>query len=200
VTAALLLCAGGSSRFTGEGPKLLALFRGRPLVSWAIEHAVAADLDETIVVTGPADLSGLLPDAACVVENSSWALGQATSLLAGIGAAEDRGHDVVVVGLGDQPLVPAEAWAKVAETDSPIAVATFAGRRAPPTRLAQSVWALLPQQGDEGARVLMRARPDLVREVPCPGESLDIDTAEDLARALVLPWPDDGPAPPSRQR
>ncbi|HEV3266636.1 MAG TPA: nucleotidyltransferase family protein [Acidimicrobiales bacterium] len=178
MTAAVLLCAGGSSRF-GEQPKLLAPFRGRPLVTWALDHALGAGLDETFVVVGPVDLSALLPGAV-VVDNPAWASGQASSLLAGIAAAEQRGHGVVVVGLGDQPRVPSEAWSAVAETDSPIAVASFNGTRTPPTRLARSVWGLLPQHGDTGARALMQARPDLVVEVPCAGEALDIDTTEDL--------------------
>ena len=182
MTAAVLLCAGGSSRFIGEQPKLLAPFRGRPLVTWALEHAAGACLDEIIVVVGPVDLSGLVPSGAVVIENPAWASGQASSLLTGIAAAEEHGHEVVVVGLGDQPLVPPEAWSAVAETNSPIAVASFNGRRTPPTRLARSVWALLPRDGDGGARALMQARPDLVEEVPCPGEALDVDTTEDLIR------------------
>ncbi len=180
MTAAVILCAGGSSRF-GPTPKLLAPFRGRPLVAWAFEHAIAAGLDETFVVVGPVDLSALLPGAV-VVDNPAWVSGQASSLRSGIVAAEDHGHEVVVIGLGDQPLVPPEAWSAVADADSPIAVASFNGRRTPPTRLARSVWGLLPQDGDVGARALMQARPDLVVEVPCPGEALDIDTTADLLK------------------
>jgi CTP:molybdopterin cytidylyltransferase MocA len=180
VTAAVLLCAGGSSRFRGDQPKLLAPFRGRPLVSWALEHAMASGLDDTVVVVGAVDLSGLVPDGVVVVDNPAWASGQASSLRAGIAAADDRGHEVVVVGLGDQPLVSPEAWSAVAGTDSPIAVASFGGQRTPPTRLARSVWGLLPRDGDVGAKELMLARPDLVREVPCEGEARDIDTTEDL--------------------
>jgi len=174
-TAAVVLAAGGASRFEG-GHKLLEPFRGRPLVAWALE--AASVLDDLIVVVGAVDVP--VPDGARLVRNLSWADGMATSLQAGIDAAAH--HDAVVVGLGDQPLVPAEAWRLVAASPSPIAVATYEGRRRNPVRVAREVWPLLPTTGDEGARAVMRERPDLVAEVPCPGDPADVDTREDLAR------------------
>ncbi len=188
-TAAVVLAAGAGSRFAGPDHKLLAPFRGRPVVAWALRAAVDADLDETIVISGAIDLAPVLeaPDLAGrvrVVVNPRWAQGQATSLAAGIEAVDAAGHDAAVVGLGDQPLVTAEAWRAVATQglDRPIAVATYRGRRRNPVRLDRSVWPDLPHEGDEGARGLLARRPDLVEEVPCPGESADVDTLEDLTR------------------
>ena len=191
-TAAVVLAAGGGSRFTasgGDGHKLLAPYLGRAVVEWAIETAAAAGLDATYVVRGATDLP-VPPLAGDVtfVRNDRWREGMATSLQAGVTRARHDGHAAVVVGLGDQPLVLAEAWRRVAHaTGSPIAVATYEGQRGNPVRLSSLVWPLLPQRGDEGARVVMRRRPDLVVEVPCPGRSADIDTVEDLAT-----WTDPG--------
>ena len=180
-TAAVVLAAGEGSRFAGHTHKLLATFRGRPLWSWAVDAAVGAGLDATYVVTGAVDL--VLEAPAVVVRNDAWASGQATSLAAGVAAARTAGHDVVVIGLGDQPLIGPEAWKAVAAaTATPIAVASFSGQRRPPVRLAAEAWPLLPTSGDDGARVVMRARPDLVTVVPCTGEPVDIDTLEDLER------------------
>lgn len=177
-TLAVVLAAGGASRFTGGSHKLLTPFRGRPLVQWAVDAAVGAGLDDLVVIGGAVDL-GL---SVTTVENPDWAEGMATSIQVALAHARRAGHDAVVVGLGDQPLVPAEAWTAVARTGAPVAVATFAGQRRPPVRLARSVWPLLPETGDEGARRVMRERPDLVTEVACDGQAADIDTAEDLAR------------------
>ena len=182
MSAGILLCGGASTRFISGGPKLLAPFRGRPLVAWALENVGAAGFDEIIVVVGAVDLADVLTDQT-VVDNHDWSSGMASSLRAGVAEAQRRGHDTVVVGLGDQPLVPPTAWSAVDATQSPIAVANFGGRRTPPVRLTSQVWALLPTTGDVGARELMRDRPDLVADVACDGDDLDIDTVEDL-----VPW------------
>ena len=117
------------------------------------------------------------------VVNDRWAEGQATSLRAGIAAAPELGAAAVVVGLGDQPFVTVEAWRAVAAADGPIAVATYGGRQRPSGPAAPATsGTCCPTDGDEGARALMRLRPDLVTAVPCDGSPIDIDTVEDLRR------------------
>ncbi len=186
-TAAVLLAAGGGSRFRASGGqthKLLAPYLGRTVVEWSIEAAAAAHLDATYVVRGATDvpLPPLAEPGVQFVRNDRWGEGIATSLQAGVTRARRDGHAAVVVGLGDQPLVQTEAWQLVARaTTKPVAVATYDGVRGNPVRLSSMVWPLLPTTGDAGARVVMRRRPDLVVEVACPGRSADIDTVDDLA-------------------
>jgi CTP:molybdopterin cytidylyltransferase MocA len=183
--AAIVLAAGGGSRFTGDTHKLLATFHGRPVVTWAVDAAVEAGFEHVIVVTGAVDLTSVLPVEVTIVHNEHWTDGIAGSLAGGIAVAGRLAPtiDAVVVGLGDQPMITAESWRAVAAADgAPIAVATYGGERRNPVRLDATVWPLLPISGDRGASTLMRGRPDLVQEVPCNGLAADIDTWEDLGR------------------
>lgn len=181
MVAAVLLAAGSGSRFDGDTHKLRAPLRRSTVFGHALASVEASGLD-VFVVTGAVDLADHLADDVTVVHNDAWADGQATSVHAGIAAASEDGHDAVVVGLGDQPFVTPEAWNAVAASEAPIAVATYDGRRGHPVRLHASVWDLLPTAGDEVGRVVMQGRPDLVRPIPCAGDSTDIDTLEDLHR------------------
>ena len=89
-----------------ERHKLLCKVGGVPLVRRAVDSALAADLDETIVVMGAVDLLEVLPEEVTVLHNEAWEQGQATSLAAAVSYAGSRGHRAVVFGCGDQPGVP----------------------------------------------------------------------------------------------
>lgn len=194
-----LLAAGSGSRFTGAGHKLLALLpatTGRPtesVIHRCIATAVEARSGTLLVITGRLDADALGLDQIAdvdaadfeVAHNDRWAEGQMTSVQVGLRAATDRRAEVTVIGLADQPGIEPDAWNAVARavtTSTPIGVATYDRRRANPVALHRDAWDLLPTSGDEGARALMRLRPDLVIEVPCTGSPMDIDTVEDLTR------------------
>ncbi len=192
--AVVLLAAGAGRRFEDNRHKLLARLTepGPTIFETSLSHALDAELGPLIVVTGALDETALRSNTGPaqlldrptvhVRHNSAWADGQAGSLRVGLTAAAELGHDAAVVGLADQPFVHSQSWVEVADGLGPITVATYDGRRGNPVKLHASVWGLLPASGDEGARVLMRARPDLVVEVPCSGSPADIDTVEDLQK------------------
>ena len=177
----MVLAAGAGTRFDGDGYKLLAPVGGVPLVRLAVDSARAADFAETVVVMGAVDLLAALPPDVTVLRNEDWAEGQATSLQVAVAYAGSVGHRAVVFGLGDQPGVPASAWAAVGSEDHDLVAASFDGRLRPPVKVGAALWSHLPLTGDEGGRTLIRRHPDLVRALPCEGNPDDIDTVEDLA-------------------
>lgn len=189
----MILAAGAGTRFLGPdgrgASKLRALLpvgpggSGRPVVAVAVGAAVAAGFDEVIVVVGEDDLLDVLPDEVTVVVNEDPGTGLAGSLAGALRLADVAGRDAVVVGLGDQPGIPAGAWRAVADaTGRPMARAVYFGVPGHPVRLHRSVWARLPLEGDRGAAALLAGRPDLVELVPCEGDPSDVDTWEDLER------------------
>ena len=186
-TLAILLAAGAGSRFVGSEHKLLATLPrsdGRSILELSLQQVLEAGFTKIVVVTGAADIPAkmLAHSQVIVVHNNRWADGQSGSVSMGIHEAQRLLANAVVVGLADQPFVTAEAWRRVAHATTPIAVATYFGRSGNPVRLHESIWPLLPNSGDSGARDLIRLRPELVSQVDCPGSAADIDTQEDLAQ------------------
>jgi hypothetical protein len=176
---AVLLAAGGGTRFRGSTHKLLAVLQGQAVYRWAIDHAREAGL-EVWVVTGCADLEPV--EGVTFLHNQLWESGQASSLQRAVSEAQRRNVEAIIAGLGDQPFVTPETWQALAQSDAAIAVANYNGVRGNPVRLDSTVWNLLPTEGDLGARNLLTQRPDLVADIPCDGSSADIDTLEDLQR------------------
>jgi molybdenum cofactor cytidylyltransferase len=186
--AAVVLAAGLGARFGGR--KLLADWRGAPLIRGALAAACAAPANPVIVVTGAdaaaVEAAALAFDPAVRVAHApDYAEGLSASLRAGI-AAVPAGAAGAFVFLGDMPRVPHAVLAPLAEAVSrgaPAAAPVFAGRRGNPVVLSA---ALFPQvaalEGDMGARpILARLGERLARiEAPDDGVLFDVDLRTDL--------------------
>ena len=194
--AGVLLAAGEGSRF-GQ-PKALVELNGQTLAERGVGLLRAGGADPILVVTGaaPVELDGTL-----TVDNPQWRTGMGSSLraalhaLAGTAIGTATGSAIgpevgaVVVALADQPLVGAEAVARLIAAyrdGASVAVAAYDGRPRNPVLLAREHWpeVIATATGDQGARTFLRTRSDLVTLVECgdTGRPDDIDTPADLAR------------------
>ena len=188
---ALILAAGQSSRM-GQHKMLLPLL-GKPLLLHAVDHALAVNFDEIIVVVGHyADdvRAALAGHRVRIVENPDYQQGQSTSVRAGI-AALDPGVQAVIILLGDQPLVkPAilksllQAWQR---SNKPIVVPFYNGQRGNPVLFARSLFPeLLNVTGDQGGREVLRRHASEIESVQvADGEAAqDLDTWQEYQALL----------------
>lgn len=182
-TAGVVLAAGRGRRFGGT--KQLAPVAGRPLVRHAVDTALAAGLDPVLVVVGhdAGRVRDALPPDVEVVDNPRFAEGQASSLRAGVAAAEPHDVHALVVLLGDQPGVTVASIHAVlaAHRDGArIARAAYADLPGHPVLFDRAVWhELIRVTGDEGARRILEHA--VVRDVPVPGpRPPDVDRPTDL--------------------
>jgi len=186
-TATLVLAAGGSRRM-GSAPKLLEAVGGEPMIVRAAHAALDASLGPVLVVTGDQSeaVVAALPSGTHVVRNPLWREGLSTSLIAGI-AALPSGVDVVLIALGDMPLVTAHHHRTVAAAWRPghIVVPVHQGHPGHPVALAATFLPeLLLVEGDSGARRVVLDHPDAVIELSIddPGIVTDVDDPAALIR------------------
>ncbi|HTQ90684.1 MAG TPA: nucleotidyltransferase family protein [Streptosporangiaceae bacterium] len=196
--AGVLLAAGEGSRF--GRPKALVELDGQTLAERGIGMLRAGGADPLLIVTGAAEVE-LGPDHRTrTVRNDEWRTGMGSSLRAALHALSDpdvgpeAGPEIgaAVVALADQPLVGAEAVARLIaahQAGASVAVAAYHGRPRNPVLLAREHWpeVIAMATGDQGARAFLRARPELVTLVECgdTGRPDDIDTPADLERIGV---------------
>ena len=191
--SAVVLAAGTSSRL--GRPKQLLELGGKPVLRHVVDAALAAPLDEVVVVLGhdAERIAPVLPDDPRVrtTVNARFAEGQSTSLAAGLDALPG-GCRAAVILLGDQPGIRPEAIEAViggfAEGLGPVVQASYDGGPGHPTLLAWAVWPQVVAElgGDEGARAVLGRHPDWVQAIAVAGSApLDIDTEDDYLRIRV---------------
>jgi molybdenum cofactor cytidylyltransferase len=183
--AAVVLAAGASTRL-GELKQLVVLGE-ETLLERAVRVAREAGCSPVVVVLGAefAQVLGnsLLGEAVPVI-NDRWTEGMASSIRLGVrtlGFVAKAAAGVVLMTC-DMPAVTAVHLRALMGSGERTA-SCYAGRSGVPAYFPASGFdALMELQGDAGARALLRT----ARSVELAGGELDVDTAEDLARAREL--------------
>jgi molybdenum cofactor cytidylyltransferase len=184
----LVLAAGGSKRL--GAPKQLLPYNGRTLLDHVLDTARACDFDQLVcVIGGSADHLRARVDLSNVevVENQHFGEGCSSSIAAALRAVDSRA-DVLVLMLGDQPGVRAQAVSALLDGrgDAPLAACSYENGRGHPLAFARSTFPELANlHGDKGVWKLLDRHADHVVDVPVAGPiPRDIDTHEDY-RALL---------------
>jgi CTP:molybdopterin cytidylyltransferase MocA len=178
--AGAVLAAGAGTRM--GRPKADLVAGGTRLLDRAIAAARNGGCAPVIAVVR----AGMTADGAVVVVNAQPERGLRSSLDLAVAAAAQQGVDALVVLLVDAPGVGADAVRVVVSAWSPDRVvrARYGDRPGHPIAMSLEAWraALAVADLDGGARRFLAAHPDLVDDVPAPGDPSDIDTPEDLLR------------------
>jgi molybdenum cofactor cytidylyltransferase len=192
---AVVLAAGLSRRFGSA--KLLAQWRGRPIISYVIETVAAAReeglLTAVVVIHRPDDTEtpglarklGIEPHI-----NTRPAHGMASSLLLGLNAlTSERWQPLegALVVMGDQPLLRLDVIRRLLGASSPsLDLVRPAYADAPevpghPVLVHRRLWDRARSlAGDQGFRVLATWNNVRVGTIQVDGTNPDVDTPEDL--------------------
>jgi CTP:molybdopterin cytidylyltransferase MocA len=182
VIGGLILAAGEGTRFRPE-PKLLAEFKGRPLLEYAVRAQCEVDeLERVVVVLGAhaqAVRAAVDFGRAEVVVCDRWRDGQAASLRRGLD--EFREAAKVIVTLGDEPLMKADVVRRFVG-EPPGTRAVYNRKPGHPVVLGQwHIERMMCLTGDRGARELLVGASEI--ELGGPADvGRDVDTTEDLER------------------
>jgi nicotine blue oxidoreductase len=181
--AGLVLAAGPGRRF--GRPKAVARIDGERFVDRAVRVLREGGCAPVLVVLGA--VRPRVPGAV-VVEHDGWAAGQASSLRAGLRAAEGTPAAAVVIAVVDTPWVGPDAVRRLRDAcaaGATIAVATYDGHPGHPLLVGRRHWRDLAATvaADEGPQVWLRRHRDQAAAVDCTGtgHSGDVDEVADLS-------------------
>ena len=197
--SAVVLAAGGAQSLGQE--KLLLPLRGKPVLQWVLESALASDLDEIVCVTR--ELASVRRQLNLSDERLFWLTnyaadrGQSTSVISGLWATNPKSEGVMFL-VGDQPLIRKELINSLIEkfrTGSAWIVAPSFNRdpRNPVLFRRNLFPELLQLSGDRGGRVLIEKHRNKTALVEWKDETpfLDIDGHEDYERLKEMAYADD---------
>jgi len=188
MTGAIILAAGESRRL-GQ-PKQNLLFENKTLLERAVEAALGSGCSPVIVVLGAN--AGLINisagDDVKPIHNPYWREGMASSIRAGINELNIYSNiGNVLIMLCDQPFADAALIntmrRRQQETGKNIVVCSYGNTMGVPALLSKSLFPeLLLLKGNEGAKHIIKDRPQEITIVPFEKGIIDIDTPEDYDR------------------
>ncbi len=174
--ALVLLGAGRASRFGGG--KLAARLGGMTVTARAALAYESGPFTSRILVSAPA--TPVLPGYRRILLDPAGAP-MSRSIALGVAAAEAAGCDAVLLALADMPLVPPAHVAALLACFDGDRAATHGPQPMPPALFGSRHFpALRALDGDRGAGWLLSGAPGVLLDAD---HALDIDSAEDLARA-----------------
>jgi molybdenum cofactor cytidylyltransferase len=197
--SAVVLAAGRAQRLGEE--KLLLPLRGKPVLQWVLESALASDLDEIVCVTR--ELASVRRQLNLSDERLFWLTnyaadrGQSTSVISGLWATNPKSDGVMFL-VGDQPLIRKELINSLIEKFRTgwawIVAPSFNREPRNPVLFRRNLFPeLLQLSGDRGGRVLIEKHRNKTALVEWKDETpfLDIDVHEDYERLKEMAYADD---------
>jgi len=178
-TVGILFAAGASRRF-GPEDKLLADWKGKPLVLAAAHTLASVGCDAVVAIVSSEAVAAILPEPFRL---HRIAPGQPLS------ETWKRARDIVVelaadqalIALGDMPAIRPETLRRLLDFSDGSHACVTEGVRMPPALLTRAdMMSLEEHRGDFGARSLIaKLRPETL--IPLTGpEARDIDTPDSL--------------------
>lgn len=188
----IVLAAGSSSRM-GRSKQLLEI-DGQPLLCRCVDHALAANPSQVVVVLGAnekphRELLEKLP--VHIVSNFYWKTGMGSSIKTGLNylIQSNGGLDAVILMVCDQPALTSEHLQKLIqkfhEKKKAIIASAYSKSSGVPVLFSRSFFSnLLLLNDDQGAKKIVQQFPDQVETVAFPKGSIDLDTEEDYQKFL----------------
>jgi len=184
-----IILAAGESRRLGQ-PKQNLVFHNKTLLERAVEAALGSGCKPVIVVLGAN--AGLIDIAVNgdvkLVHNPDWSEGMASSIRTGINELKKYNDaDGVLIMLCDQPFVDKELIAAMQtrqqQTGKAIVACSYGNTIGVPAMLNKSLFPeLLLLKGNEGAKHILKDRPQELTIIPFEKGMVDIDTPDDYTR------------------
>ena len=187
---AVIILAAGLSRRMYKQNKLLLPVGNIPMIRHMVLTYQSVTTLPVLVVTGhdhQAVAAALEGTGSKTVFNASFAEGQQTSVICGLGAIQDA--SLILIGLGDQPLLKAEDLLHLLATHAAadpkrISIPVRDQARGNPIVVPGAFRKrLLADQSTPGCKAFTRAYPEHVQfhELTAPGFYADVDTPDAYA-------------------